>query len=236
MILRSLARAIAQQNWFTVVLELAIVILGIFIGLQVTDWNDDRKAAQMETVYLGILRDDGLAMREDLLGLIARREQRRDTMMLGLRALETCDESGDAVAAVKFAFETYQAGRGVRIADATYNEMVASGSLARISDQSLKRSIADAFSALVQLNANLESFRISIPVVDQVVWKWVSLGVDPDTQRFVADFDMQEICQRKEIRNAVVEMIDIQSDGYVATQDTLMKLQDMLDRLEPGNL
>ena len=35
MILRKLADAITAQNWFTVVLEVLIVVVGIFIGLQI---------------------------------------------------------------------------------------------------------------------------------------------------------------------------------------------------------
>ena len=42
MILRRLAEAIQQQNWFVVLLEVMIVVVGIFIGLQVDDWNQER--------------------------------------------------------------------------------------------------------------------------------------------------------------------------------------------------
>jgi hypothetical protein len=44
MILRRMADAIRQQNWFTVVIEVFIVVVGIFIGLQVDDWSQSRKA------------------------------------------------------------------------------------------------------------------------------------------------------------------------------------------------
>jgi hypothetical protein len=42
MILRKLSDAIRQQNWFTVILEISIVVVGIFIGLQVDEWNQNR--------------------------------------------------------------------------------------------------------------------------------------------------------------------------------------------------
>jgi hypothetical protein len=32
-----------QQNWVTVILEIIIVIVGIFLGLEVSEWNDHRK-------------------------------------------------------------------------------------------------------------------------------------------------------------------------------------------------
>ncbi len=58
MILRSLADAIRKQTWFTVMLEVAIVVVGIFIGLQVDDWNEARKARTQEIVYLERIVDD----------------------------------------------------------------------------------------------------------------------------------------------------------------------------------
>ena len=43
MILNRLATALRRQEWFTVVLEVFIVVVGILIALQVENWNDDRK-------------------------------------------------------------------------------------------------------------------------------------------------------------------------------------------------
>lgn len=58
MILESLANSIRQQNWFTVVLEILIVVAGIFIGLQVDDWNNLRQDRRDEQQYLNRLHDE----------------------------------------------------------------------------------------------------------------------------------------------------------------------------------
>ena len=58
MILRRLADAIREQNWFTVVLEVLIVVVGIFFGLQMDDWNERRKERVMEREYLERLLAD----------------------------------------------------------------------------------------------------------------------------------------------------------------------------------
>jgi hypothetical protein len=52
MILKRLSAAVAEQNWFTVFLEILIVVVGIFIGLQVDDWNEVRKDRVREADYL----------------------------------------------------------------------------------------------------------------------------------------------------------------------------------------
>lgn len=43
MILKRLAEGIKNQDWFVVMVEVMIVVVGIFIGLQVTEWNENRK-------------------------------------------------------------------------------------------------------------------------------------------------------------------------------------------------
>jgi hypothetical protein len=42
MILRRIALALRKRDWFTVVVEIMIVVLGVFIGLQVNNWNEAR--------------------------------------------------------------------------------------------------------------------------------------------------------------------------------------------------
>ena len=57
-ILGRLSKAVREQNWFAVVLELAIVVLGVVIGFQVTGWGQARADAAKERAYLHQLIDD----------------------------------------------------------------------------------------------------------------------------------------------------------------------------------
>ena len=51
-ILGRLTKAVREQNWFAVVLELAIVVLGVVIGFQVTSWGQERTDRDREQEYL----------------------------------------------------------------------------------------------------------------------------------------------------------------------------------------
>ena len=42
MILRRLTDALRKQDWFTVVIETLIVVLGVFLGIQLGNWNEAR--------------------------------------------------------------------------------------------------------------------------------------------------------------------------------------------------
>jgi hypothetical protein len=61
MMLRKLARSIQEQNWFTAVLEITIVVIGIFLGLQVDSLNEERKDRELEQQYLERLHADAIA-------------------------------------------------------------------------------------------------------------------------------------------------------------------------------
>ncbi|NEZ03541.1 hypothetical protein G4Y73_05165 [Wenzhouxiangella sp. XN201] len=66
MILRRIASAFRHQDWFTVVLEVVIVVLGVFIGIEVANWNEARGAAQREMEYLQQLRNEIVTNNERL--------------------------------------------------------------------------------------------------------------------------------------------------------------------------
>lgn len=52
MILQKLTKAIRRQDWFQVVIEILIVIVGIFLGLQVQNWYEEQDERNREEFYL----------------------------------------------------------------------------------------------------------------------------------------------------------------------------------------
>jgi hypothetical protein len=58
MILRRLANCMRAQDWAAVAIELAMVMVGVFLGLQVSNWNDSRKERALEATYLARIAQD----------------------------------------------------------------------------------------------------------------------------------------------------------------------------------
>lgn len=58
MILRSLTKNVGDQNWFAVALDFFIVVLGVFIGLQVANWNEEQTFDDRETKLLHELKKE----------------------------------------------------------------------------------------------------------------------------------------------------------------------------------
>ncbi len=58
LILRRITEHVRAQNWTAIVLDLIIVIVGVFIGIQVSNWNDARVARAAEMGFVRAIRDD----------------------------------------------------------------------------------------------------------------------------------------------------------------------------------
>ena len=58
MLLRSITKHVKDQNWFAVALDFFIVVVGVFIGIQVSNWNDARTNEYREAEILGTIYDE----------------------------------------------------------------------------------------------------------------------------------------------------------------------------------
>jgi len=52
MILRRFTKHFKDQNWFAVGLDVLVVIVGIFLGMQMTEWNENRKDLEDSQKFL----------------------------------------------------------------------------------------------------------------------------------------------------------------------------------------
>ncbi len=64
MLLRSITKHVKDQNWFAVALDFFIVVVGILIAFQITNWNERRATAVDEREFLNRLHGDILELQE----------------------------------------------------------------------------------------------------------------------------------------------------------------------------
>jgi hypothetical protein len=233
MILQRMAKAFRRQDWSAVALELVIVVVGIFLGLRVDDWNTARKERAEETRYLVQLADDVGAMRAEVESLLDRAEEHRAITLRAIRALQGGETGPEARSAVAGAIVAYQNSPPFIFKRATYDEMVSTGALARLPDHDLKRRVSSTFAALDRLGTNIDRFRVSLPVVDAVVWTRVTFGVDDDGAPTVR-VDLDRLGDDVEFRNAVVEMLDIHWDVGTSYRRVLPALDSLSAVLPSG--
>ncbi|MBS0486977.1 MAG: hypothetical protein JSS13_06530, partial [Proteobacteria bacterium] len=56
--LRRLAEHLRQLHWTMIAVDLVIVVLGVFIGMQASNWNADREQDQKSAVFTQRLKAD----------------------------------------------------------------------------------------------------------------------------------------------------------------------------------
>lgn len=52
MLLRRLSHSIREQNWTAIGVEFALLVVGVFLGIEVANWNDARRDREAEAIYL----------------------------------------------------------------------------------------------------------------------------------------------------------------------------------------
>lgn len=58
MLLRSVMKHVKTQNWTAVFIDLIIVVVGVFIGIQVSNWNDENGRLAKEQAYLALIHEE----------------------------------------------------------------------------------------------------------------------------------------------------------------------------------
>lgn len=140
MIVRRLATSLQKQDWMAVSLEILIVVVGVFLGLQVNNWNEDRLAREAERDLILRLEVDLQDARADTINAIASLETltgRTGILIDLLRAEETVPDRPDMDGIL---------GAAIRVdtppgLSATYQEMISTGSLSSLQSEDLRRSL-----------------------------------------------------------------------------------------------
>ncbi len=145
MILRRVIDHFRKQEWTAIAIDFVIVVVGVFVGLQVSNWNAARADRALERIYVERLADD---LREDI---------RRIDWMIGIfetkqRVLLALREG--QVAAV-MAGDPKEAARNLDYTEwkgvpgprrAIYDELIGSGNLTLLQNVNLRNALADYYS------------------------------------------------------------------------------------------
>ena len=142
MILRRITKHVRTQNWFAVLLDFLIVVVGVFIGIEVANWNAGRQDRLEERRYYAQILED---LRSDLVTLdtaierAGRHDQAAERVLAALQSGVTRnDDPAKLAVAIHFAGFLYipSASRG------TYDELISTGNLRLLRDPELKRRLA----------------------------------------------------------------------------------------------
>jgi hypothetical protein len=145
---RRFAERIKQQDWFAVGVDLLVVVVGILLALQVDNWAQGRSDRLLELVYLQHLKEDMEIERSRMEAAQDNAERRIEAARLLSQLLSAPDLAADAPSRVPWAIETASWRSFPRINAYVYGELQNSGRLVLIRSDSLRRSLAEHYTAL----------------------------------------------------------------------------------------
>lgn len=146
MFLRRIMKHISQQNWFAVWLDLLIVFVAVFVGLQADNWNQDRLARSNAEIYYSRLIKD---MRAEMITRMSRAAYYEQALEYGeyaLQALNQPENRNDE----QLLIGLYQATQLWHYVPqrATYDELLAVGIANAIPDEEIRGWLANYYLAL----------------------------------------------------------------------------------------
>ena len=133
MVIGRIREHVAAHNWFAVSVDLAIVVVGVFIGTQANNWNEARIARAGASESRNEIIED---LKSNEIGLASRRAYygtARDHAMAALAALERPDRPRGA----QFLLDAYQATQTWQrpLVRAGFEEMAAAGLTRYVGDR-----------------------------------------------------------------------------------------------------
>lgn len=146
MIIRRIAVAIRRQDWAVVLIELLVLIVGIYIGLQVDNWNETRVAhANAKSYYARLVED----LRFEEISRLKRKDYLESVKAHGEAALDALESPGTETGE-QFLIDLYQASQIWNYSPqrTTYDELL-SGSIANaIPDSGVRAALANYYVGL----------------------------------------------------------------------------------------
>ena len=158
MILRRFMQHLKEQNWFAVGLDVIVVIVGIFLGMQVTEWYEDREKRDTEEAYLNRLYNDisrDINSLDTALSTQLRRLEYATIVYLAVSDEDVVKKDPTGfVSAIHYAGYTFTPG----FYTDTYEELKSAGDLSLITNNKIREQLAD-YHALIKTSAQWNYLR-----------------------------------------------------------------------------
>lgn len=156
-------------QWPAIATEMVIVILGVFIGMQVSNWNVEREARQRGAMFAERLKAD---LRDEAWYYQLQIEYSRDVLANAQRAVDALSGRSNASseALLVSAYRATQYKQRAR-RRATYDELVSTGTLGLIKSQTLRNTALQVYNLPTLDNVAREgmqsryreAFRMTLP-------------------------------------------------------------------------
>ena len=252
MLLRRITQHVKDQNWFAVALDFVIVVAGILIAFQITEWNEARIEAKLETEVLTAILDDinndkgslntGLAFAQSNIDASNSIFQKAglpvadilempfyDVPALGGYKYEVSSGPAEAISNTSQLWKNASVRYHPNQSDSAFSSLIAAGDLSVIKDDKLVRDL-QKYSQLWEglENAHLSTYR---PFRNQLVFVGQKYGLSPFTEIDEAEL-ITRFQENPELASALRTMLEYGVLHREQTEQVKRLAEDLAERLE----
>jgi len=170
MILRNLSQSLKEQNWTAIWIEFVLLVAGVFLGIQVSNWNEQRVTDKKAAMFTERLRAD---LRVEVWRYNAINFYYDDVLSNARKALDALEGSATLSneALLIAAYRATQYAEYVQYR-ATYDELTSTGNIGLVADPSLRKMATEIYSTTLYRNIKDEginsryrsAFRMLVPI------------------------------------------------------------------------
>lgn len=232
MILRRFAAGLRRQDWTAVAVELVIVILGVFIGIQAANWNAELADRRTETAYLEQLHGDLRSIQAEVDAQITF-EQFHTNLANQVYELIRNDASAERARKIAMGLNELTVRRTLRIQSPTFLDLQGSGKLEIISDPALRSAIISYFFHVSRFEAAIDKnneYFVDRAFVDFVLSK----NIPPliwDSKLMNAQLPASEILSSAFRAKAEASPLYAESVGFLAAPPDAPIWEEIIPRL-----
>jgi hypothetical protein len=232
MLLRRISLHVKDQNWFAVCIDFVIVVIGVYIGIQVANWNDGRVAAANEAKLIVRLTEEMQVLEAEL---AVDAENYKSTVKATGALIKALRSGAMPVDKESLRWIIWRANHfeDIPSLSASYSELVASGGLSRISNPELRAALTrygDHFGRYDRL------YSVGISTVldpDSQYLRAVEWSTDPelwnDPNTAIVSFDWKAL---QSSRGELQAWLAYQNDGERAIRNMHQEVQKIRSLLE----
>jgi len=241
MILRRLAQQLREQNWAAIFIEFVLLVLGVFLGIQVANWNTTEIEKRATREALQRLEDDvrmSVTQTQSGIDFIKENARYADLVFDRLAACELPDGDRDA-----FATALYRLGKFIsaRLVRTTFDELRDSGRLGLIDNLALRQALNAATrtqeSHDVVLGMQAARIQPHLAYIERRVVYDIddAIGGGAKIEWHQLDIDFDASCRDRRFRAAVGAIRNYTYDNLNGVSNSLKRFQTLLAMVEAEN-
>ncbi|NHK28179.1 hypothetical protein FF098_009715 [Parvularcula flava] len=193
MLLRRMISHVKAQNWLAVFLDFFIVVVGVLIAFQITEWSEQREAAKRREAALVRLHDESelaVGYFREIVGMYDDRSVHRSE---AIRRMIDNDWEGVDLDAMTTGITSVGILPSASPPRSVYDEVISTGQFSELGDPALRTSISDYYGRLSFLQGQILYTRSINAYFPDWQHPGIILTFEPGTARerdYEIDFDL----------------------------------------------